>query len=358
MKTAFLSFTAIACIGAAVYYFFGAPEAEDAGGDGPRGPQILSVNVQAVSRSVLSQRIEALGTVRAQESVTLTANVTETVRRVNFEDAQTVKRGDVLVELTRREESAQLQEAEIAIADTRRKLARVQDLGRRSLVSESEVDDARAGLEAAEARLQTVRARLGDRLIDAPFDGLLGFREVSVGTLVTPGTRIATLDDISKVYVDFTIPEAALGQIALGDSLAAQAVSQRDRVFEGTVASIGSRIDPVTRAATVRAVLDNPGLLLRPGMLITVTVTVNEHEGIEVPARAVMQNGDKAFVFVAGGDNKAEQREVSLGTRRDGFVEVTAGLSEGEQVVTTGIVKLRDGAAIIVRTDSATAGAD
>ena len=208
-------------------------------------------------------------------------------------------------------------------------------------------------LDGARARLQTVQARLGDRLIVAPFSGVLGFREVSVGTLVTPGTRISTLDDISRIKVDFTIPEVAVGEIARGDILTARTVSQVDREFEGAVDTIGSRIDPVTRAAQVRALLDNEEGLLRPGMLMTVSVEVGVHDGLAVPARSVVQEGRNAYVFVVGPESRAERREIRIGVRYQSLVEVLEGIDEGERVVASGVVKLSDGIPVLVESNQA-----
>ncbi|MEL7535808.1 MAG: efflux RND transporter periplasmic adaptor subunit [Pseudomonadota bacterium] len=345
----FVALLAVAALGGGVYWFVLADREEAAANGRPSFNRAVPVRVVTVAQEKLSETVEALGTAVANESVTLTANVTETVRSVAFEDGQYVAAGDVLVELTSAEEGSQLREAEVAVADARRKLIRLEDLGKRSLVSTSEVDDARAVLEGAEARLATVRARVGDRLITAPFDGVLGFRDVSVGTLVTPGTTITTLDDISRIKVDFTVPEAVLGSISLGDALQAQSVAFRDQTFRGRVESIGSRIDPVTRSAQVRAVLPNDDGLLRPGMLLTVNVIVNERLGIRVPARAVVQESVRAYVFVATAEDIAERREVKLGSRSADHVEILAGLKIGERVVVSGVVKLRDGSSVAVQ---------
>ncbi|MEM1262122.1 MAG: efflux RND transporter periplasmic adaptor subunit [Pseudomonadota bacterium] len=313
----------------------------------------VPVAVAPVAERPLSETIEALGTTVARESVTITANVTETVSRVAFDDGDYVTAGDVLVELTSAEESSQLREAQVAIEDAQRKLDRLRDLGSRSLVSASEVDDAQAVLESAEARLATVRARIGDRLIAAPFGGVLGFRAVSVGTLVSPGTTITTLDDIATVNVDFTIPETALGAIRTGAPLVAKSVAYSGDEFAGVVKSIGSRIDPITRSVLVRAEMPNDDQRLRPGMLLSLEIVVNERNGISVPARAIVQETVRAFVFVAQPDGTAERREVTLGARSENSVEIVDGLAVGDQLIVTGIVKLRPGSAITVRDSGA-----
>ncbi|MEO1202511.1 MAG: efflux RND transporter periplasmic adaptor subunit [Pseudomonadota bacterium] len=342
MRTA-LTIVVVATLAGSAFYWWLERSGDGAAPSGRPAGAAMVVDVVTVQPVVLNQELEALGTAVANESITLTANVSDTVRRVNFEDGDPVSEGDVLIELTRVEESSQLDEARVAVADAERRLARLRDMGARRLVSQSDIDDAEAALQAARARLNTVQARLGDRLITAPFDGLLGFREVSVGTLVTPGTPITTLDDISRIKVDFTIPEAALGLIRPGDSMRATTVSQRDRDFAGAVQTIGSRVDPVSRAAQVRAVLDNPDGVLKPGMLLSVTVLVDEHEGLEVPSRAVTQQGRDAYLFVVDDEGFARRRNVALGLRHDGAVEIVDGLAEGEHVITSGVVNLRDG---------------
>ena len=229
----------------------GPVQAPRRGGAGP-----VTVLAEPVQRQSIAESVEALGTARARESVTLTANLTDTVRRVNFQDGDFVEAGAVLVELTNEEEQAQLEEARAGLEEAQRQLTRLEDLGQRGIAAASDVDEARAAAEAAQARLNTILARLRDRVIRAPFGGLLGFREVSTGTLVTPGTTITTLDDISEIKLDFTVPETALGLLRTGGTIYARSAAWGDREFAGTIDTVGSRVDPVTRAATVRALTD------------------------------------------------------------------------------------------------------
>jgi membrane fusion protein (multidrug efflux system) len=280
--------------------------------------------------------------------VTLTANLTDTVRRINFQDGDYVEAGAVLVELTSEEEQAQLEEARASLEEARRQLTRLEDLGRRGIAAASDVDEARAGAEGAQARLNTVLARLRDRVIRAPFSGLLGFREVSTGTLVTPGTAIATLDDVAQIKLDFTVPETALGLLASGGTIYARSAAWGDREFAGIIRTVGSRVDPVTRAATVRAIVPNADRLLRPGMLLTVRILGQEREALVVSEKAIVQTGADSFVFTVDGESKARRTPVSLGLRQFGTVEVVAGLREGDVVITEGIIKIRDGGQVRV----------
>ncbi len=314
----------------------------------PRGGFPTLVVAEPVTRQPLVLTVEALGTARANESVTLTASLTDTVRRVNFDDGDYVQAGTVLIELTNEEEEAQLAEARANLDEARRQLRRLEDLDKQGIAATSDVDEARSLAKAAQARLNSVIARLEDRLIRAPFSGVLGFREVSPGTLVTPGDAITTIDDVSTIKLDFTVPETVLGLMQPGRKVFARSVSWGDREFEGELRAVGSRVDPVTRAAVVRALIDNKDRALRPGMLLTVRVVAEERTALLIPERAVVQIGDSAFVYRYGDDDTAQRQPVELGARQAGVVEIVGGLSEGDLVITEGVVKLRPG--ISVRT--------
>ncbi|HEX7034669.1 MAG TPA: efflux RND transporter periplasmic adaptor subunit [Pseudomonadales bacterium] len=317
-----------------------APTGNEAGADAIR-PAVLVVTERAQFRTIRSE-VEAIGTAHANESVTITAKVTDTVSRVNFDDGQLVEAGDVLLELASREEQALLAEARANLNDARTQLTRLEDLLAQRTVPVSQVDEARARFAAAEARYQSVQARLADRQIRAPFSGLLGFRQVSAGTLITPGTPITTLDDVSIIKLDFSVPETYLSLLHPGLALAARSVAYPDRTFEATVRTIDSRIDPVTRAATVRALVDNDDLLLRPGMLLTVNLVTEERQALMVPEDALVQRSDQVYVFVVE-EGIADIREVRHGTRYQGWVEIESGLSAGEAVITEGVIKVRPG---------------
>jgi membrane fusion protein (multidrug efflux system) len=321
----------------------------DAGPPGgpPAGAPVLVV-VEPVARQTLADTVEALGTASAKESVTLTASLTDTVRRVNFEDSQYVTAGTVLVELTDEEEEAQLAEAQANLQEAKRQWRRIEDLDAKGIVAASDVDKAKLAVEAAQARLNTIDARLDDRLIRAPFSGLLGFRRVSPGALVTPGDTITTLDDISEINLDFTVPETFIAVIQPGRKVYARSATWRDREFEGVVKAVGSRVDQATRTIEVRAIIDNKDRSLRPGMLLTVKVVAEERPALVVPERSVVQVADSAHVYLVQNDQRVRAQPVELGLRQAGTVEVTRGLAEGDRIVTDGVVKLRDGAVVRV----------
>ena len=306
------------------------------------GPPL--VVAEPVTRQTVTDTIEAIGTTFANESVTITAKVTDVVSRVNFEDGEYVEKGRILVEQANEEQSALLAEARANLEDARTQLRRLQDLGTKNLVPDSDIDAARAQADAAKARLDSITARMDDRLVIAPFSGLLGFRQVSTGALLTNSTPVTTLDDISRIKLDFAVPEIHLNVLKPGFRILARSEAFPDREFAGEVRTIGSRIDPVTRAVTVRAIVPNEERLLRPGMLLTVNIITSERLSLVVPESAVTQTGDETYVMIADPAGMAKKRPVVIGSRRYDFVEIIDGLEVNEQVITEGVFKVRDGA--------------
>ncbi|HVS22706.1 MAG TPA: efflux RND transporter periplasmic adaptor subunit [Gammaproteobacteria bacterium] len=361
MKNALLIVIAFVLGGAAVWYFAGGnakffaagPQAGGAAGAGfPGGgrpgaggfgaSQPPLVTVSRVKKDRVYDTVEALGTAQANESVTINAKVTDTVRHVNFSDGDYVDAGAVLAELTNQEEEASLAEARANLEDAENELRRQEDINAKGLGSKSTLDTARSRVAAQQARYNAVVARLKDRLILAPFGGLLGFRQVSPGTMVSPNTAITTIDDVSTIKLDFTVPESFLASMVPGARVIAQSVSYPNRNFEGIVKTVGSRIDPITRAATVRAHIPNADRSLRPGMLLTVQVLTAQHLALVVPESAVFQVQNRAYVYRVD-DFVAHQQQVEVGGRHFGTAEVLSGLQEGDVIVVEGIVKLREG---------------
>ncbi|MFK8030354.1 MAG: efflux RND transporter periplasmic adaptor subunit [Gammaproteobacteria bacterium] len=347
MKQLFLVLILLAGAGGAYWMLNqddqGEPGAQARGGF--RGGAVPVV-VDTVSVMEFKDRVEAIGTTRANESVVITAKVTDKISNIEFQDGQTVEKGELLVELTNDEQTAQLAEAKADVKEARSQLDRVEGLVSKGTIAASQVDEIRARYGVTNARLEGIMARLKDRVVRAPFSGVLGFRQVSPGTLVTPGTAITTLDDVSTLKLDFSVPEMFLGAVDIGDVVLAASPAYREKGFEGTVTGIGSRIDEVTRTATVRAFLPNKTGELRPGMLMTVELQTSAKSALSVKESAVIPAGNQANVYVVGADNKVERRSVVTGQRADGRIEVVSGLSEGERVVTLGLLRLRPGSTV------------
>lgn len=326
---------------------------------GPPASPPVQVFRAALSRQSWADEIAALGTTAANESITLSAKVTETVARINFSDNATVNSGDVLVELTGKAEVAALKEAQAAFVDADRQYDRLSTVVKQGTVTRAQLDTQGATRDQARARSEAIRARLSDRVIVAPFSGVTGFRMVSPGALVTPGTAITTLDDIASLKLDFSIPENQLARVHVGDLVLAHSSAFAEREFSGKVVSLDSRIDASSRAVKVRAKLANPkddngNYILLPGMLLTVKLQAQIRSALVIAEIAVLQQADQAYVYKITANNAVERVDVVLGARRSGQVEVLSGLTDADIVVGEGGSKLRPGITVEL-IDAATA---
>ncbi len=311
----------------------------------------VPVIVAKAIQQELVDRVEALGTLRANEQVAVTAQITEIVTALHFEDGQRVQAGDVLAEMTSAEEAAQLREAEAMVRESKEQLDRAAPLAERGVSSEAVLSERRRNYETALAQVEAVKSRLADRRLEAPFGGVVGLRRVSVGALVQPGTVITTIDDDSRMKLDFTVPATYLAALKTGLAIEASAAAFSDRSFEGQIAGIDSRVDPNTRSITVRAIIPNEDRLLKAGLLMTVEVLKNRRLAIIVPEEAVIARGQEAAVYVVDpkiDSPKVERREVRLGARQKGIVEIVSGLREGEFVITDGALRVTPGRAVKV----------
>ena len=308
-----------------------------------RGQQARPVVVETAGRKELGDHIEAIGTLYARESVTVTAKTQGIIRTIGFEDGQTVHKGEEIAAIDAGAEDAALNVELANLEQQKKELARVEELANSQHVSKSKLDEQVASVKKAEANVAAARVRSGDRRIVAPFGGIVGTRRISIGALVSPGTVVATLDDISTVKLDFAIPETFISSLKPGLDIGANASAYRGETFKGKVISVDSRIDPVTRSVTVRAMLENSDLRLRPGMLMVVDLVKDKRSAIVVPEGAVLPEGDNQIVFTVGSDNTAKRVPVKIGQRRMGLVEVVSGLNEGDLVIRDGIMDLRPG---------------
>jgi membrane fusion protein (multidrug efflux system) len=334
----------------------GAPRAPGAlsGPPGPPGPgrpggpgaQRIGVVTAEATLSPLGLEIEAIGNAVANESAEITSKTVNTVTAIHFVEGQFVRRGTVLVELDSAQVRADLAAAEAALAESQSQYKRSRELLATNVLSQSQMDQLEATLKTNEARVAAAKARLEDTIIRAPFSGRIGFRRISVGGLVNPGTVICTIDDTSVMKLDFTVPQSYMFGIAPGTPITAQIAGVPDKTFEGRIVTLDSRVDPVTRSIVVRAELPNPDGVLKPGMFMTAKVDAGVTEALLVPEGAIVPEQGRTFVFVVQ-DGIALKREVTLGRRRVGEVQITAGLSAGERVIVEGTQKVRDGVAVI-----------
>jgi membrane fusion protein (multidrug efflux system) len=307
----------------------------------------VAVVAAIVTTERLASQINALGTARANEAIEVTSKTSNIVTAVRFSDGQRVQKGQVLVELDSAQARADLAAAAAASAESASQVKRSRELIDTRVISESQFETLEATMKANVARVAAARSHVDDTVIRAPFSGRVGLRRVSVGSLVNSGTTITTLDDLSVIKVDFSVPENFLAGLREGLKVTATAAAFPGRTFGGTVSSLDSRIDPVSRSVTVRANVPNADLALKPGMFLSVSLARDEHDALMVPEAALMPEQSRQFLFVIEA-GRAVRREVQIGRRQPGRVEVVAGLKPGEQVIVEGTQKVREGGAVRV----------
>ena len=307
----------------------------------PREPPL--VGATAVVSLSFVDRIDAVGTARANEQVTLAAPVTERITRINFEDGGYVGAGQVIAVLAQGQEDAQLAQAQARAREAGQQLDRLESLKARGFATKASVEAQLATAAAARAQAAEARASIGDRVIRAPFGGWVSLRMISAGAVVSAGTPIATISDISSIKLDFPVPETLLAAIAPGQPIEAKAAAFPQEVFRGRIATIDPVIDPATRSVMVRAILPNPTNRLRPGMLLRVGIESAARRAPAVPELAVVGEGDQRYVFVVGPENRLKRTPVKTGVRERGMLEIPEGLRPGQKVVSEGVVKVSDG---------------
>jgi membrane fusion protein (multidrug efflux system) len=314
--------------------------------NGQQPGQAVAVIVKEAKIDRFVDRVAALGTLRANETVDLSATVTDTVTAIHFDDGQRVKAGDILIEMTSTEEHALLEEARSTMNEAQKQFDRVKPLVERGAAARSQLDEQRRDYDTARARYRAIESRLQDRLIVAPFAGVVGLRNISVGALIEPGDIITTLDDDSVMKLDFTVPAMHLATLKIGLPIEARAPSFAGRTFSGEVTAINSRIDQTTRSIVARAILPNPDRLLKPGLLMNVELLKNPRDVVVIPEEALIPTGQENHVLVVDRSTDspvAERRGVTIGGRRPGEVEIRDGLKAGELVVIHGTLHARPG---------------
>ena len=314
--------------------------------------RVVSVKVTTAKLAEFKDSIEAIGTARANEKVFITSKYSDLVEKISFSDGQLVKKGDVLVRLNNQEELAKVNELDANLSESLAQLKRFQDLLKSKAMSKSLVEQQEAKAKAIAAQLQSARTKLNDLIIKAPFDGVLGFRDVSVGSYIDAGSVITSLDDLSSIKVDFDLPERFLPTIKLGQSITAFSSAYKKQEFVGKISSIDTRINPITRSLKIRAIIPNDSLALRPGMLLNIELVRQIEMLLQLPESSIIPIEDEHFVFIIEGketqDQTAVRKAVTTGRRLPGTVEIIDGIDKQDFVVIEGALKLRDGAKIKV----------
>jgi len=333
---------AVAALAAAGGWWLFGRRGGDGGGARERPPTPVEVAVARVGTVAVTA--ETTGTLRARERVVLTTEVSGRVEAIRFAEGASVDSGAVVVALDREEDAARLAEARALRDEAAADLRRAEALTAEDVRPPSELDAARAAYEAAEARVALAADRHEEKVIRAPFAGRVGLRRVSPGDLLQPGDPVATLDATGPLELAFEVPASLLARLRPGLGVRA-AAENLPGPFTGEVARIDPRVDDETRTIELEARVPDPTGALRPGLLVTVDLVLEERAGVLAPEAAVVLEGGEARLYVVA-RGEVERRTVTLGERRRGEVEVTEGLAPGERVVVRGVQGLRDGQAV------------
>lgn len=339
-----LVLVAVAVGGAVVFQNL---DSETAAQDGRERPASV-VNTVVPERDTVRDVVKAVGSLKALNAVELTTEVSGRVIELNLETGRRVDKGQLLVRLDDRQARADLEVIDAQLADARRQYERARQLRSNNSISQSQVEELRTVVDVAEAQRQSARVRLENHRIEAPFTGVVGLSDISIGAYLTSGTSVTTLDSTDTMELNFAIPERFLGQVALNQPVSGQSPAYPDQTFSGKLAELGTRINELSRTLPVRALIDNPEGRLRPGQFMSATLTLRERDALVIPEQAVMIRGDEKYVFVAE-DGIARRMSVTLGSRMPGRVEVVDGLTMDDQIIVTGQDRLSSGDRIDVK---------
>ncbi len=334
----------LACIAAGIAWRMMAPKKAKS----PRPP--IAVTVLEVTTAPIVTKLESIGTAVSNESADIISNVTQTIASIHFDDCQTVKKGDVLVQLNVDRKNAEKKQIEANLQEQQRELRRQELLKAKKLAQGKDYDTQYSAWLKAKASLEAIEAEIKESTIVAPFDGVLGFRRVSVGSLLTAGTVITTIDDISRLKIDFTIPEKYSQLIHSGMMIKATCIAVPDKIFSGQILSILPRISSISRSISVRGTIDNPNAILKPGMMLKISLQLKERIGIKIPEKSIITIGDQYFVYILTDKNKVKRQEISVGEHYKGYVEITKGITPGLKVIVEGAGLISEGMTVNVVT--------
>ncbi|HLT12463.1 MAG TPA: efflux RND transporter periplasmic adaptor subunit [Marinobacter sp.] len=321
----------------------------------PQPPAIISVT-EATTEN-WQPAIKAVGSIEAVNGIEISNEVPGVIETINFESGDTVSKGDVLIRLDAAIDEAALRTRRAEAQLAQQEFKRVSDLLPKRAVSQSQYDEAKANFDAAGARVNEAEAQLSKKVIRAPFDGTLGIRMVDQGEYLPTGTPIVEINMLDPIYVDYTLSEKYMPDVARGYPVSVTVAAVPDRVFEGEVSAINTSVNPETRTVRMRATLSNENSLLRPGMFATIqTGQPRDNEVVTLPRTAISYNTYGNFVFVVAENDKGEQvvnrRSVMTGEVRDGRASITSGLEAGETVVAKGLLRLRAGQRVDIQDES------
>jgi membrane fusion protein (multidrug efflux system) len=311
------------------------------------GPPFIPVNMMKIAASPVSNTVNAVGALIAEDSVMLRSEIDGRIDKLLFLEGQPVKKGAVLVVLDSAEQRARLAavEADMKLSESRHR--RSEELVAQNFISRQALDESRANLDILRARLRQEQVALDKTVLRAPFDGVAGLRQVSHGAYVKKGDDIVRLDALGTLKLEVPVPEAFLSQVRIGQPITLTIDALPGQSFSGKVHVIDPVVDPVSRNVRVRARIANPKGQLKPGMFARASADLGgKTSAILLPEQVIVPKPDGSYVFLAV-DGKAELRKVTLGKREPGRVEVTSGVAVGDTVVLDGQIKLRPGIPVV-----------
>jgi len=320
-------------------------------------PPPTAVTTVVAQRQTWPSTLTLIGTAAAIQGVTVSADLPGTVDKIHFESGQWVHEGDILVELDTRQEKAQLASLEAQRDLARINYGRVQELVKEGVIARSEYDNATAQQKATEAQVGDIRAAIARKTIHAPFSGVLGIRQANVGQYLAAGQAIVSLQSLNPIYVNFGVPQQDAPKVALARSLRVTDKDLPGVTFSGKVTALDSVVNEQTRNLEVQATLANPGGKLRPGMFVQVEVPLGApRDVIPLPASAInyAPYGDSVFIVTEMKDAKGHtyrgvrQQVVRIEGTRGDQVAITSGLEPGDEVVSSGVFRLRNAAPVEV----------
>lgn len=310
------------------------------------GPSVVTVVTEQVQTHQVSQSLSLVGKLEAEQSVIISPEVSGKVDAIAVEANQDVKKGQLLIQLNDDKARAAVAEAQAYLKDEQRKLKEFERLVKRNAITQTEIDAQKTSVDIASARLDAANANLKDLHISAPFAGTVGFIDFSRGKLVSAGTEMLSLDDLSVMQLDLQVPERYLSQLSRGMKVIANSAAWPGVRFEGEVVGIDSRINRETLNLRVRIHFDNPTQQLKPGMLVSAVMDFPAIEAPIIPVQALEYSGTKRYVYVVGENNTATRTQVVLGARVGNQVVIEQGLDIGEKIVVQGIVNMRNGVTV------------
>ncbi|MEN3974140.1 efflux RND transporter periplasmic adaptor subunit [Emcibacter sp. SYSU 3D8] len=344
---------AVAALVVAAGVYWGMVRDGDPASAVPAAGRTVIVEAAPVQVRPVQQEVNAIGTLRSEDSIVMRPELAGVVTAIGFKEGQPVRKGQLLVALDGSIHEAELAQAQASLTLSRANNDRTAELLAKGAASQRTRDENLSKMRMDEATLALARARLAKTRITAPYDGVAGLRKVAVGDYVTPGQDLVTLDVIDPIKLEFRVPEIYLAHVAMGQTVTFQLDALPGQTFKAEVYAIDPQVDVDGRSLAIRARADNSGRTLRPGLFARASLGLARHENaILIPEEAIIPQGTDHFVYkVTGG--KAAMTQVKTGIRRDGVVEIVSGLGAADTVVTAGQLKLHDGAAVNVRSASA-----